>query len=335
MYIITGGAGFLGSALVWQLNQRGVDNILIVDNLACTEKWKNLRGLKYENYMQRDDFLHALRKNRVLEKKGQKLEGVVHLGACSSTTESDADFLMRNNFHYSRDLCRFALEQGARFLQASSAATYGDGTRGFDDDVTALDHLRPLNMYGYSKHLFDLWARRERVLDQVACLKFFNVYGPNEYHKGTMRSVVCKAHAEIRDTGRLRLFRSTSPDYADGGQMRDFVYVKDCVRIMAWLLEHPAVGGIFNVGTGQARTWNALGAAVFEALELPVNIEYVDMPDTLRGKYQNYTEARMDRLLAHACPACDTSLEEGVREYVCGYLEKALRSGDEGDRYLG
>lgn len=325
MYIITGGAGFLGSALVWQLNQRGVDDILIVDNLGHSEKWKNLLGLRYVDYMNREAFMAAVR-DRTL---GFRVEAVVHLGACSSTTETDASFLMENNFHYSRDLCLFALEREARFIQASSAATYGDGSTGFDDGSRHVRKLRPLNMYGYSKHLFDLWALREGLLGRVACLKFFNVYGPNEYHKDSMRSVVCKAHAEIRETGRLRLFKSTSPDYADGGQMRDFVYVKDCVAVMDWLVQQPDVGGIFNVGTGHARSWNDLAHAVFAALGLPVAIDYVDMPEALRGKYQNYTEARMDRLLGWGCPSCATSLEDGVEEYVRQYLEKG-----EAGRYL-
>lgn len=318
MHIITGGAGFLGSALVWQLNQRGVEDIIIVDNLGHSEKWKNLVGLRYVDYMSREAFIAAVRRRTL----GFRVEAVVHLGACSSTTESNADFLMENNFHYSRDLCLFALEQEARFIQASSAATYGDGSLGFDDGTRHLSKLRPLNMYGYSKHLFDLWALREGLLGRVACLKFFNVYGPNEYHKDTMRSVVCKAHAEIRATGRLRLFKSTSPDYADGGQMRDFVYVKDCVNVMDWLVQHGDVGGIFNVGTGHARSWNDLAHAVFTAMGLPVAIDYVDMPESLRGKYQNYTEARMDRLLGWGCPPCVTSLEDGVWDYVRQYLDK-------------
>ena len=318
MYIITGGAGFLGSALVWGLNRRGVEDIVLVDNLQRTEKWKNLVGLRYVDYMHRDAFITAVRARSL----PWPVKAVVHLGACSATTERDADFLMQNNFHYSRDLCLFTLEQGGRFIQASSAATYGDGALGFDDDESRLTNLRPLNMYGYSKHLFDLWAQREHLLDRVACLKFFNVYGPNEYHKGDMRSVVCKAHAEIRDTGRLRLFRSCHPDYADGGQMRDFVYVKDCVEVMLWLLEQAQVGGIFNVGTGRARTWNDLAAAVFGAMQRTINIEYMDMPASLCGKYQNYTEARMDRLLARGCPPCATSLEDGVADYVRNYLDK-------------
>lgn len=323
MYIITGGAGFLGSALVWQLNRRGVDDILIVDNLAHSEKWKNLVGLRYVDYMSRENFITAVRTKSLI----CRVDAVVHLGACSSTTETNADFLMENNFHYSRDLCLFTLEREGRYIQASSAATYGDGALGFDDGARHLNKLRPLNMYGYSKHLFDLWALREGLLGRIACLKFFNVYGPNEFHKDSMRSVVCKAHAEILETGRLRLFRSTSPDYADGGQKRDFVYVKDCVAVMDWLVQHTDVNGIFNVGTGQARHWNDLAHAVFAAMEKPVCIDYIDMPENLRGKYQNYTEARMDRLLGWGCPPCGTSLEDGVTDYVRQYLNKGAQGG--------
>lgn len=317
MYIITGGAGFLGSALLWELNRQGRAGILVVDNLDHSEKWKNLVPRRYADYMHRDDFLRMVRSSSSLP---WKLRGVVHLGACSDTTQRDADFLMTNNYHYSRELCRWAVAHGARYIQASSAATYGDGSLGFDDDPALLENLRPLNMYGYSKHLFDLWAQRDRILDRIVSLKFFNVYGPGEAHKGAMRSVISKAYEEITATGRLKLFRSTHADYADGGQMRDFVYVKDCVRAMFWLLEHPEVNGVFNMGTGVARSWNDLARAVFTAMGRPEAIDYVDMPEALRGKYQNYTCARMDRLLATGCPPCDTSLEEGVADYVRQYL---------------
>jgi len=248
------------------------------------------------------------------------VEGVVHLGACSSPTETDAEYLRRNNFAYSRAVARFALERGARLVVASSAATYGDGAVGFDDDIEALDTLKPLNMYGYSKHLFDLWARREGLFSKLASLKFFNVFGPNEYHKGEMRSVVCKAFKQIRETGRLKLFKSYKPDVPDGGQQRDFLYVKDAVEVMAWLLEHPDVGGLYNVGAGVARTWNDLAAAVFAAMERKPAIDYVDMPETLRGKYQYFTEAKMDRLGAAGYDRPFASLEDGVADYVRHYL---------------
>ncbi len=317
MYIITGGAGFLGSALIWELNQQGIDDILVVDNLALSEKWKNLVNLRYTDYIHRDAFINSIHKYGLQS----SVQGIVHLGACSSTTERDADFLMQNNFHYSRDLCMAALKSGVRFINASSASTYGDGSLGFDDDEKLLNTLRPLNMYGYSKQLFDLWLQRNQYLCKVASLKFFNVYGPNEYHKDNMRSVVCKAHAEIKQNNMLRLFSSNHPQYADGEQMRDFIYVKDCTRIMAWLLANESVNGIFNVGLGEARSFNDLAKAVFNAMNLPVNIEYIDMPPQLHGKYQNYTKAPMQKLLASGCPMPSFSLEDGVKDYVQNYLD--------------
>ncbi len=317
MYIITGGAGFLGSALIWELNRAGIDDILVVDNLAQSEKWKNLVGLRYVDYMHRDDFINSTRKNGL----ANNVQGVVHLGACSSTTECNADFLMQNNFHYSRDLCMASLKQGARFINASSASTYGDGSLGFLDDEAILTKLRPLNMYGYSKQLFDLWLQKHDLLSKVASLKFFNVYGPNEYHKDSMRSVVCKAHAEIGQNGYLRLFSSDHADYSNGGQMRDFIYVKDCTRIMSWLLKHDDVHGVFNVGMGKARTWNDLARAVFAAMGKPANIEYVGIPKQLKGKYQNFTEAPMQKLADTGCPMPSYSLEDGVKDYVQNYLD--------------
>lgn len=316
MYVITGGAGFLGSAMVWQLNQRGVDNCIIVDSLGRDEKWKNLVNRRYADYIHKDIFMDMVRRDAV----PFAITAVVHMGACSATTELDADYLMENNFHYSRDLCVYALQKGARFINASSAATYGDGQQGFSAQGDALLSLKPLNMYGYSKHLFDLWLLRQGLEQQVASLKFFNVYGPNEYHKADMRSVVCKAYEQILQTGQLRLFRSNSPCYADGGQMRDFVYVKDCTALLDWLLLNPAYNGIHNVGTGMARSWNDLAAAVFFAMGREVCIEYMDMPELLRAKYQNFTQADMTWLDQCACPVCWHGLEDGVTEYVQQYL---------------
>jgi ADP-L-glycero-D-manno-heptose 6-epimerase len=320
MYIVTGGAGFIGSAMIWKLNSLGIDDILVVDNLSTSEKWKNLVNRRYHDYMHRDSFMELISDNGFESYFDGPVEAVIHMGACSATTEKDADFLMNNNLAYSKAVCLFALENEARFINASSAATYGDGSQGFDDDIAALDRLKPLNMYGYSKHLFDLWARREGLLDEIVCLKFFNVYGPNEQHKGDMRSVANKAFHQISAEGVLRLFRSTHPDYADGGQMRDFIYVKDCVEAMAWLLDNPDVNGIFNIGTGKARSWNDLAAAVFAAMRRPLKIEYIDMPEQLRGKYQNFTEARMDRLAEAGYRMPMHSLERGVADYI-DYLQ--------------
>ena len=316
MYIVTGGAGFIGSAVVWGLNSLGKEDILVVDNLGTSDKWKTLVNRRYSAYLHRDAFLELVKRDDL----GNDIDAIIHMGACSSTTERDADFLMANNLEYSKELFRFAKAQKARFIHASSAATYGDGSQGFDDDMTRLQSLRPLNMYGYSKHLFDLWALKNRYLDELVSLKFFNVYGPNEQHKGDMRSVVNKAFCQIGETGLMRLFRSSDPAFADGGQMRDFVYVKDCVAIILWFLQNPTTCGIFNVGTGRVRTWNDLAAAVFAAMGLPVNIEYVDMPAHLKGKYQNFTQAEMRRLADAGYTTPMHSLEQGVADYVRRYL---------------
>ena len=316
MYIVTGGAGFIGSAVLWKLNSLGIDNILVVDNLGCTEKWKNLVNRRFSDYMHRDAFLAAVQADTL--PKGVK--AIFHLGACSATTERDADFLFRNNLEYSKTLARYALEKDIRFINASSAATYGDGSQGFDDDPAALQTLRPLNAYGYSKQLFDLWALRTGALQSLASVKFFNVYGPNEYHKGDMRSVVHKAFAEIGTTGRMRLFASNHPDFADGGQMRDFIYVKDCAEALWFLAENPAHNGVFNLGTGKARTWNDLVRAVFAAMGREADIIYTPMPEHLAGKYQNFTQATMARLATTGCPVGMHSLEQGVADYVTNYL---------------
>lgn len=317
MYVITGGAGFLGSVLLWQLNSQGLDDIVVVDRLGAGPKWRNLVKRRYADYLHKDRFLDLVRRDAL----PFKVDALVHLGACSSTTEADADFLMENNYRYSREVCRYALDKGARVINASSAATYGDGSLGFSDDAALVPRLRPLNMYGYSKQLFDLWLLREGLTGEVASLKFFNVYGPNEYHKGDMASVALKAHGRIRETGRMALFRSLDPAVPDGGQKRDFVYAKDCARLMAWLLEHPGVGGIRNVGTGRAASFNELAAAVFAAMGREPAIDYVDMPEPLRGKYQAFTEADMSWLADVSCPVRFAPLEEGVADYVRTHLE--------------
>lgn len=324
MHIITGGAGFLGSALLWQLNQRGIEDILIVDNLAKSEKWRNLVKARYVDYMRRDRFLELIRTDSL----PFKVASITHLGACSSTTEADADFLMENNFHYSQEVCKYALRHNARFLTASSAATYGAGENGFSDDEALVPALRPLNMYGYSKQLFDLWLLRENLQARVASLKFFNVYGPNEYHKGEMASVASKLFREIGETGQATLFASNSPLYEDGGQKRDFVYVKDCAALMTWLLlDAPDVNGIRNVGTGRAASFNEVAQAVFEAMDSPVNIRYREMPVALSRNYQNYTCAEMGWLEKAGCNLEFADVREGIGDYVRNYLAKS-------DRYL-
>ena len=316
MIVVTGGAGFIGSAFVWKLNRQGIEDIVIVDRLGASDKWKNLVNLRYIEYIHKDDFLQMIYADQV----PFTTRAVIHMGACSSTTERDADYLWRNNYLYSCRLADWCVRNGIRFIYASSAATYGDGSRGFSDDDTVIPTLKPINMYGYSKQVFDLWVRKRGLDKNVAGLKFFNVFGPNEYHKGDMRSVVHKAFGQIRESGKVRLFKSNRPAYPDGGQLRDFVYIKDCVEVLWWLLENPDVGGIFNVGTGRARTWNDLMRATFAAMNLPERIEYIDMPPGLEEQYQYFTEAKMDKLQATGCPVVFRSLEDAVRDYVTGHL---------------
>lgn len=316
MYIVTGGAGFIGSAMLRTLNGMGIDDILVVDALGTGAKWKNLTNARYTDFMHKDEFLDAIRNDEIVD----TVEAVIHMGACSATTETDADYLMRNNYEYSVHVAQWALERGARLIHASSAATYGAGERGYDDSDEITPSLKPLNMYGYSKQLFDLWALRTGAADRLASLKFFNVFGPNEYHKGEMASLIFKAVGQIQATGALTLFRSHRDDYGDGEQKRDFVYVKDCCSVMQWLLEHPDVNGIFNAGTGTARTWNDLGRAVFSAMDREPEIKYIDMPESIRGQYQYFTEAKMDKLRAAGCDAPFTPLEDAVDDYVRNYL---------------
>ncbi|TVQ98529.1 MAG: ADP-glyceromanno-heptose 6-epimerase [Desulfovibrionales bacterium] len=316
MYVVTGGAGFIGSALAWKLNQQGISDVLIVDDLGSGEKWKNLVNLHYADYLHKTTFLQLLEQGKL----GSEIKTILHMGACSSTTEADAEYLMENNYRYTKILAQFCLRHDIRFIYASSAATYGDGARGFDDDPALMNQLKPLNMYGYSKQLFDLWALRSGAINRMVGLKFFNVFGPNEYHKGEMMSVVCKAYRQIGESGRLRLFKSHRPEYLDGEQQRDFIYIKDCLDVVWWLLEHPEVNGIFNLGRGEARSWNDLAAAVFTAMGRPMDIEYIDMPETIREKYQYVTMAEMKRLQSCGYPTTFRSLEDGVADYVRTYL---------------
>ncbi|NCC50192.1 MAG: ADP-glyceromanno-heptose 6-epimerase [Spartobacteria bacterium] len=313
--IVTGGAGFIGSNLVRALNERGEDNIIIVDHLGCGEKWRNLQGLRFENYIAKEEFRAALWDDR-----DWTVKTVFHLGACSATTELDADYLADNNYHYTRELCEWCLRHDTRFIYASSAATYGDGAKGYSDEDRVTPTLAPLNMYGYSKHMFDLWALRYHVLDHVAGIKYFNVYGPGEAHKEDMRSVVHKAYGQIRDTGQVRLFKSCKPEYGDGEQVRDFLYVKDAVDLTLFFHDHPEVSGLFNCGAGQARSWNDLVKAVFAAMEREPAIDYIDMPAHLRDKYQYFTQADMQKVHAAGYTQPFATLEDGIRDYVQNYL---------------
>lgn len=313
--VVTGGSGLIGSALVWALNRRGIDDIFIVDRLDATEKWKNLVPLRYRDYIDADDF-----EQRVLEHPASlaNVGTVLHMGACSSTTETDAAYLMRNNYEYTKHLAHWAADHGVRFVYASSAATYGALERDLRDDGD-LDALRPLNMYAYSKHRFDLYARDHHLLDRITGVKYFNIFGPNEQHKGDMRSLVDKAFRQIRDAGSIRLFKSHRSEYRDGEQQRDFLYVKDAVAMTLHLAENSAFG-IYNVGSGTAHTWLDLVRPIFRAMDVPERIEFIDMPQTLRDKYQYCTCATIDRLRATGYDARPTALADAVDDYVRNYL---------------
>ncbi len=317
MIIVTGGAGFIGSAIVWQLNQLGEENILVVDELGSDEKWKNLVGLNFKDFINKHDFIEDVIDG---ELTGYEANAIIHMGANSSTTEKDADLLLTNNYEYTKALAEYSLENNVRFIYASSAATYGDGALGFDDELTKCDQLRPLNMYGYSKQLFDLWAMKSGAFEKTVGLKYFNVFGPNEYHKGDMRSVVHKAFEQVRDIGKVKLFKSLNKDYKDGEQMRDFIYVKDAVNMTLHFLKHPDKNGLFNIGSGKARTWNDLVTALFNAMNKQVNIEYIDLPDHLADKYQYFTEANTSKLKNAGYSDPVSSLEDGINDYVKNYL---------------
>ncbi len=318
--IVTGGAGFIGSALVWRLNQLGHDDILIVDRMDESDKWKNLAPLSFEDYVDADEFLFDL-------DVYQDADVLLHMGACSSTTERDSKFMLRNNYSYSVELVNWALENDVRFIYASSAATYGDGSKGMDDDTFILDALRPLNVYGYSKHLFDKYAERYRMFNRIVGLKYFNVFGPNESHKGDMRSLVNKAFDQISSTGKLQLFKSANPAFADGEFGRDFVYVKDAVEMTLHFMESET-GGLFNVGSGQMNTWNALADAIFKALDRPKNVEFIDMPEHLRDRYQYHTQADLSRIRDAGYAADTTELDASVEDYVRNYLVPGKYLGD-------
>ncbi|HOO21579.1 MAG TPA: ADP-glyceromanno-heptose 6-epimerase [Kiritimatiellia bacterium] len=315
--VVTGAAGFIGRNVAAELNRRGEERLLLVDDLGTDERWKNLQGLVFEDIWPIERLRGAVAADGL-----PPVKAVYHLGACSATTETDADYLLDNNTRYTRELCDWCLERGARFVYASSAATYGDGSQGYSDDDAATPGLAPLNMYGMSKQLFDLWALRSGVLGRIAGLKYFNVYGPGEDHKGDMRSVIHKAHGQIRETGKVRLFKSYRPEVADGEQVRDFVYVKDAVDVTLFCGENEKASGLYNCGTGQARSWNDLAKAVFSAMGREPEIEYIEMPDTLRDKYQYFTQAEMGKLRAAGYDRPFTKLEDGIREYVQGHLAR-------------
>jgi ADP-L-glycero-D-manno-heptose 6-epimerase len=316
MIVVTGAAGFIGSAMVWKLNQEGIRDVLIVDQPGIDQDRGPIPYLQYAEFLGQNQFLELVREDRV----PTEVEAVVHMGACSATTEQNREYLRENNTEYTRHLAEWAVRRGVRFLYASSAATYGDGGLGFRDDDETTRRLRPLNPYGESKQQFDLWALEQGLLDRIAGVKFFNVFGPNEYEKGPMISGAYRAFLQIQETGRVSLFRSDHPEYRDGEQRRDFVYVKDCVEVLWWFLRNPGAYGLFNVGTGQARTWNDLAHAVFAALGRPPRIEYVPAPDSLRAAYQYWTQADLTRLRSVGCDHRFLSLEDAVTDYVQNHL---------------
>jgi ADP-L-glycero-D-manno-heptose 6-epimerase len=327
--IVTGAAGFIGRNTVAELNRRGEQELVLVDELGKNqpgewEKWSNLVGLHYEDLVSPEEFLGLLEDGAFAD-----AQALIHLGACSATTERDADFLVRNNYQYTRVLANWAVSNEVRFVYASSAATYGDGERGYDDDDAVTPLLKPMNMYGYSKQMFDLWALKNELLGEdaervgIVGLKYFNVFGPYEEHKGDMRSVVSKSVKQIREEGVVRLFKSYRPEYADGEQKRDFLYVKDAVDVtLHFALEDTETGGLFNCGTGEARTWLDLARATFAALDLESKIEFIPMPEQLQGKYQYFTEAKTQKLRAAGYEKPFTPLEEAIDDYVRGFFRK-------------
>lgn len=324
--LVTGGAGFIGSALIHALNQTGQTDIIVSDILGMDEKFKNLVPLRYADYLEADDLL-------ILAEEApeyfDQFSTIYHLGACSATTEKDASYLIRNNYEFTKALASIAIEKDIRFVYASSAATYGDGSCGMDDTLEDLHTLCPLNMYGYSKHMFDCYAQRMGWLDKIIGLKYYNVYGPNEAHKDDMRSLVAKSYEQIQAKGEIGLFKSYHPDYTDGNQMRDFLYVKDAVAMTLHLGNTPSANGLFNLGSGQANTWNTLAKAIFSALDLEPKIRYIEMPEQLKGKYQYYTCANTEKLRATGYTAEGHTLLEAVEDYVQNYLVTGKFLGQE------
>ncbi len=323
MILVTGGAGFIGSNVAAALAAQGRD-VVVCDWLRDDSRWRNIAKHAIADLIMPADLLAWL------ERAGGDLKAIVHMGAISATTETDVDAIVANNIRLTLDLWHWCARRGVAFIYASSAATYGDGDEGFDDDssLDALARLRPLNAYGWSKHFVDrriatLGERGAPAPPQCVGLKFFNVYGPNEYHKGSMKSVIAQNCAHVAEGKALRLFRSYRSDYANGGQSRDFIHVQDCVDVILWMLSHPEVSGLFNVGTGHARSWLDLGRAIFAALDRPERIEFVEMPNQLQAKYQYYTEARIERLRAAGYSQPFRSLEEGIGDYVRRYLVAA------------
>ncbi|MFH0732856.1 MAG: ADP-glyceromanno-heptose 6-epimerase [Candidatus Omnitrophota bacterium] len=322
MIIITGAAGFIGSAVCWGLNKRGRRSIVAVDEANLPEdKKKNLKPLQIAEYIDKDKFIKQIKSDSLQF----AAEAIIHLGACSDTTETDEKFLTENNFEYTKALCEYCVKNNTRFIYASSAATYGDGSQGYCDDENTIDALKPLNFYAASKQKFDLWARDNKLLGRIAGLKYFNVFGPNEYHKADMRSIVLKGYEQIKTTGKMHLFKSYKQGFADGEQRRDFLYIKDAVSMTLFFLDDPGTCGIFNLGTGTATTYHNITKAIFKALNKPPAIEYIEMPETLQPRYQYFTQADISKLRGAGYDKPVTPIEEAIREYVQDYLVSGAR----------
>jgi ADP-L-glycero-D-manno-heptose 6-epimerase len=319
MIILTGGAGFIGSCLLWKLNKEGINDVIVVDEPVTPDKKPNLDGKKFDSYLNKDRFLSLV----TSDKLGKKIDTIFHLGACTSTTLIDMDYFIKNNVEYSKKLARYSIANDIRFIYASSGATYGDGSQGFSDKDENTKKLKPLNPYGYSKHLFDLWVIEGGLADRVAGLKYFNVFGPNEYHKEDMRSVPAKSFDKVVRDKKIKLFKSHKKGYKDGEQKRDFIYVKDAVEATYFFYENRDKNGIYNIGTGVARSWNDLAKALFNALGMAPNIEYFDMPENLRNKYQYFTEADISKLKNAGYKKDFTPLEDGIKEYSDFLKKKA------------
>jgi ADP-L-glycero-D-manno-heptose 6-epimerase len=317
MLVVTGGAGFIGSVLVAALNARGRTDILIVDEFEAGPKWKNLRGKKFLDVVSPEQFAHDLAAGAY----AGKLDGILHIGAITDTSFPDMDELYARNVRCTRTLAQWALANEVRFVYASSASVYGDGELGFSDDDGVTPNLLPLNPYAFSKWLSDMETIREGWTDKVAGLRFFNVFGPNEYHKGRMASVIWHSTNQIRETGQIKLFQSHKEGYADGEQKRDFVYVKDVCAVVLWFLDHPEANGIYNVGAGQARTFKDLAKAIFQALGKSPEISFIPTPENIRNAYQYHTQADLTRLRAIGCDVPFTTLEDAVSDYVGEYLQ--------------
>jgi len=317
MIVVTGAAGFIGSCIVARLNEFGREDLIVVDHMDNALKEANLAKKKFVKFYSKKDFLRAVQENQLEE----NIECVIHMGACSSTTLLDADYFRENNLEYTRILAQWAIAHNVRFIYASSAATYGDGEQGYKDDEATIRKCKPLNLYGQSKQDLDQWVLDNGHIDKVVGLKFFNVFGPNEYHKKDMRSVVAKAYQRVVDEGKMGLFKSYNNAYGDGEQKRDFIYVKDAVDVVIFFFKNSTVSGIFNVGTGKARTWNDLAYALFKAVGKEPHIDYIDMPDGLKERYQYYTEADMSKLKNSGYTKKFTKLEDAVSDYV-GYLKE-------------